>query len=107
MFDLNGNHEVHEVLKRNLFFSEVIVNQLTTLQNRVGHVQSLTSAVSDRFGQLVANHRRFLMLTQMCGGNQESSSQPLRERLEDLVNNKVDAEKAVSADMCIANFINL
>ncbi|XP_042862364.1 inhibitor of nuclear factor kappa-B kinase subunit epsilon-like isoform X2 [Penaeus japonicus] len=79
-----------------LMFIEVIVNQLTTLQNRVGHVQSLTSAVSDRFGQLVANHRRFLMLTQMCGGNQESSSQPLRERLEDLVNNKVDAEKAAT-----------
>ncbi|XP_064115012.1 uncharacterized protein LOC135221121 [Macrobrachium nipponense] len=73
---------------------EVMIQELTKLQNRMGHVQSLTSAVSDRFSQLVANHRRFLMLTQMCGGNQESTTQPLRERLEDLVNNKVDAEKS-------------
>lgn len=61
----------------------------------MGHVQALTSAVSDRFSQLVANHRRFLMLTQMCGDNQETFTQPLRERLEDFVNNKVDSEKAV------------
>ncbi|XP_066961952.1 inhibitor of nuclear factor kappa-B kinase subunit epsilon isoform X3 [Macrobrachium rosenbergii] len=77
-----------------LMFIEVMIQELTKLQNRMGHVQSLTSAVSDRFSQLVANHRRFLMLTQMCGGNQESTTQPLRERLEDLVNNKVDAEKS-------------
>lgn len=36
------------------------------------------------------------MLTQMCGGNQDVSTQALRERMEDLVNNKVDTEKAVS-----------
>ncbi|XP_042234136.1 inhibitor of nuclear factor kappa-B kinase subunit epsilon-like isoform X2 [Homarus americanus] len=78
-----------------LMFIAVIVQELTSLKNQMGHVQALTSAVSDRFSQLVANHRRFLMLTQMCGGNQDTSSQPLRERLEDLVNNKVDSEKAV------------
>ncbi|XP_064122192.1 serine/threonine-protein kinase TBK1-like isoform X2 [Macrobrachium nipponense] len=83
-----------------VMFIEVMIQELTKLQNRMGHVQSLTSAVSDRFSQLVANHRRFLMLTQMCGGNQESTTQPLRERLEDLVNNKVDAEKSVRDSLC-------
>lgn len=78
-----------------LMFVEVMIQALSKLQNRMGHVQALTSAISDRFSQLVANHRRFLMLTQMCGGNQEVTTQPLRERLEDLVNNKVDAEKSV------------
>ncbi|XP_076033468.1 I-kappaB kinase epsilon isoform X2 [Oratosquilla oratoria] len=78
-----------------LMFIEVIVNQLKSLQNRLGHIQDLTTAISDRFSQLVANHRRFMMLTQMIGGNQESITPPLRERLEDLVNNKVDTEKEV------------
>lgn len=67
-----------------------------SLKSQLGHVQALTSAVSDRFSQLVANHRRFLMLTQMCGGNQDGATQALRERMEDLVNNKVDTEKSVS-----------
>nr|XP_045622554.1 serine/threonine-protein kinase TBK1-like isoform X3 [Procambarus clarkii] len=86
---------VHLIEYSVLMFIEVIVQELTSLKNRMGHVQALTSAVSDRFSQLVANHRRFLMLTQMCGDNQETFTQPLRERLEDFVNNKVDSEKAV------------
>ncbi|KAK7072288.1 hypothetical protein SK128_028032 [Halocaridina rubra] len=86
---------VHLIEYSVLMFIEVMIQELTKLQNRMGHVQSLSSAVSDRFSQLVANHRRFLMLTQMCGGYQEATTQPLRERLEDLVNNKVDAEKSV------------
>ncbi|XP_069961225.1 serine/threonine-protein kinase TBK1 isoform X3 [Cherax quadricarinatus] len=86
---------VHLIEYSVLMFIEVIVQELTSLKNQMGHVQALTAAVSDRFSQLVANHRRFLMLTQMCGGNQETFTQPLRERLEDLVNNKVDTEKAV------------
>lgn len=77
-----------------LMFIEVIVQELTSLKSQLAHVQALTAAVSDRFSQLVANHRRFLMLTQMCGGNQDVSTQALRERMEDLVNNKVDTEKA-------------
>ncbi|XP_069171701.1 inhibitor of nuclear factor kappa-B kinase subunit epsilon isoform X2 [Procambarus clarkii] len=88
---------VHLIEYSVLMFIEVIVQELTSLKNRMGHVQALTSAVSDRFSQLVANHRRFLMLTQMCGDNQETFTQPLRERLEDFVNNKVDSEKAASS----------
>ncbi|XP_071540715.1 serine/threonine-protein kinase TBK1 isoform X2 [Panulirus ornatus] len=86
---------VHLIEYSVFMFIEVIVQELTSLKNQMGHVQALTSAVSDRFSQLVANHRRFLMLTQMCGGTQETFTQPLRERLEDFVNNKVDTEKAV------------
>ena len=83
-------------LTRMYICSEVIVEELTSLRSQLTHVQALTSTVSDRFSQLVANHRRFLMLTQMCGGNQDGSTQALRERMEDLVNNKVDTEKSVS-----------
>lgn len=85
---------VHLIEYSVLMFIEVIVQELTDLRRQLNHVQSLTSAVSDRFSQLVANHRRFLMLTQMCGGNQDVSTQALRERMEDLVNNKVDTEKS-------------
>ncbi|MPC44163.1 Inhibitor of nuclear factor kappa-B kinase subunit epsilon [Portunus trituberculatus] len=85
----------HAVKRKIDYFSnEVIVQELTNLRSQLSHVQALTSTVSDRFSQLVANHRRFLMLTQMCGGNQDVSTQALRERMEDLVNNKVDTEKS-------------
>ncbi|XP_045123829.1 inhibitor of nuclear factor kappa-B kinase subunit epsilon-like [Portunus trituberculatus] len=85
---------VHLIEYSVLMFIEVIVQELTNLRSQLSHVQALTSTVSDRFSQLVANHRRFLMLTQMCGGNQDVSTQALRERMEDLVNNKVDTEKS-------------
>lgn len=73
-----------------------MVQELTALKNRLTHVQALTTAISERFSQLVANHRRFLVLTQVCGGGGGQDATPLRDRLEDLVDNKVDAEKAVS-----------
>ncbi|KAK4298908.1 hypothetical protein Pmani_028778 [Petrolisthes manimaculis] len=80
-----------------LMFVEVMVQELTALKNRLTHVQALTTAISERFSQLVANHRRFLVLTQVCGGGGGGGQDatPLRDRLEDLVDNKVDAEKAV------------
>lgn len=79
-----------------LMFIEVIVLELKSLQSKLGHVQALTSAVNTRFSQLVNNHRRFMMLTQMCGSHQHDSNSPhLTDKLEDLVTDKVDAEKAV------------
>ena len=86
---------VHLIDYSVLMFIEMIVGQIKQLNNRLKHLQSLTNAVSSRFSQLVANHRRFLVLTQMVASNHESTTQPLQDKLEDIINNKVESEKVV------------
>ena len=77
------------------FFSEVIVQQLRALFVELTHLEILTDAMSSHFSSLVANHRKFLMVLQILNNGLESLSHSLREKLEDLVNNKVEEEKAV------------
>ncbi|KAB7500379.1 Serine/threonine-protein kinase TBK1 [Armadillidium nasatum] len=75
-------------------FVEVIVHQLKMLHSELDHLEKLTSAMSERFSQFIANHRRFLMVIQILSNGAESSLHVLREKLEDLVNNKVEDEKS-------------
>ncbi|RXG71378.1 Serine/threonine-protein kinase TBK1 [Armadillidium vulgare] len=76
-------------------FVEVIVHQLKMLHSELDHLEKLTSAMSERFSQFIANHRRFLMVIQILSNGAECSLHVLREKLEDLVNNKVEDEKSV------------
>lgn len=66
------------------------------LHSELDHLEKLTSAMSERFSQFIANHRRFLMVIQILSNGAECSLHVLREKLEDLVNNKVEDEKSVS-----------
>ena len=86
---------VHLIEYSVVTFIEMIVGQLKQLYNRLKHLQSLTRAVSARFSQLVSNHRKFLMLTQMVACKNETATQQLQEKLEDIINNKVESEKLV------------
>lgn len=74
----------------------MIVNQLKKLHGELQHLEKLTVAVSERFGQLVTNHRKFLMMIQMLNIGSETMSQTLRDTLEDIINNKVEDETSVS-----------